>query len=347
MLGNRKLILDTFCEVHDLLEPWAEDEFWDLDSHTVISDAVYVIGRQQFHRHIELIKELVHSHRIKIVFSNPHEGSSTMLSQCVRLGIVDLIQDGTIQIVTGGGMELPCLIYDSFLPKVLDYKENLQAIQHYSTNWRDRRPYKFLFLNGRHRPHRKQLLELLEPVLNWAIWSNLDDQNGPIQTLSGQYEFDLYQNRPVSTGYVKSELFDGQWGEIYLKSDPYTDTYFSVVSETVFDYPYSFRTEKIWKPIAMGHPFVAVANAGYYRDLHELGFKTFGHVIDESFDAIADNQARLERIAHIVKDLCQQDLASFAQECYNVCKYNQEHLANMRVRVRQEFPDQFLQFINE
>jgi len=347
MLGSRKLVLDTFCEVHDLLEPWADGEFWELDEHAIVPDSVYVIGRQQFHQHCELIKELVHDHNIKIVFSNPHEGSSTMLGQCVRLGIVDLIQNGTIQVVTGGGMELPCLIYDSFLPKVLDYKENLQAIQHYSKTWTDQRPYKFLFLNGRYRPHRKQLLELLKPVLNQSIWSNLDDQNGPIQTLPVQYEFDLYQNRTVTTGYVKSELFDGQWGEIYLKSDSYADTYFSLVSETVFDYPYSFRTEKIWKPMAMGHPFIAVANAGYYRDLHNLGFKTFGHAIDESFDAIVNNSARLERIAHIVKDLCQQDLASFAKECYNVCKYNQEHLADMRVRVRQEFPDQFLQFIHE
>jgi hypothetical protein len=113
----------------------------------------------------------------------------------------------------------------------------------------------------------------------------------------------------------------------------------------VFEIPYSFRTEKIWKPMAIGHPFIAVANAGYYRDLHNLGFKTFGHVIDESFDAIVNNSARLERIAHIVKDLCQQDLASFAKECYNVCKYNQQHLAELRTNERREFPNRFVQFV--
>jgi hypothetical protein len=51
---------------------------------------------------------------------------------------------------------------------------------------------------------------------------------------------------------------------------PYIDTYFSVVTETIFDYPYTFRTEKIWKPMIMGHPFVAAANRGYYRDLHSV-----------------------------------------------------------------------------
>ena len=113
------------------------------------------------------------------------------------------------------------------------------------------------------------------------------------------------------------------------------------------NYPYSFRTEKIWKPVVMGHPFIAVANQGYYRDMHHLGFKTFGHVVDESFDLIENNQDRLARIAQVVEDLCQQDLASFLKECYNVCKYNQQHLAEMRLKVRQEFPDRFFDFLQQ
>jgi len=120
-----------------------------------------------------------------------------------------------------------------------------------------------------------------------------------------------------------------------------------VVTETVFDYPYSFRTEKIWKPIAMGHPWIAVANAGYYRDMRRLGFRTFDSAIDESFDTIENNQDRIERIAQVIEDLCSQDLESFLKECYNTCKYNQQHLAEMRVRVREEFPNRFRQFIQQ
>jgi hypothetical protein len=119
------------------------------------------------------------------------------------------------------------------------------------------------------------------------------------------------------------------------------------VTETVFNYPYSFRTEKIWKPVAVGHPFIAVANRGFYQDLHKLGFKTFGHVIDESFDTIDNSQDRIERIACVVEDLCQQDLASFLAECYNVCKYNQQHYTEFRHRVPGELPEQFNRFINQ
>jgi hypothetical protein len=146
---------------------------------------------------------------------------------------------------------------------------------------------------------------------------------------------------------VKYDLFDQQWGEIYLEAAPYIDTYFSVVTETVFDYPYSFRTEKIWKSVAMAHPWIAVSNCGYYRDMHRLGFRTFGHLIDESFDQIEHSQDRIERIAQVVEDLCQQDLSQFLAAAEDVCKYNQQHLAHMRVQIRKEFPERFFQFIKK
>jgi hypothetical protein len=70
-------------------------------------------------------------------------------------------------------------------------------------------------------------------------------------------------------------------------------------------------------------------------------------VIDESFDQIDNNQQRIERIAEVVEDLCQQDLASFYKECYNVCKYNQQLYAEYRHRVPRELPGQFQSFIEK
>ena len=171
-----------------------------------------------------------------------------------------------------------------------------------------------------------------------------------IQYLAKKYEHPRYQSRTeISTtdGFVKYDLFNNEWGEVYIEPQGYIDSFFSLVTETVFEYPYSFRTEKIWKPVAVGHPWVAVANQGFYRDIRNLGFQTFGHLIDESFDLIENNQDRIERIAELVEDLCQQDLATFLKECYNVCKYNQQHLAEMRIKVRQEFPDRFFKFLKQ
>ena len=70
-------------------------------------------------------------------------------------------------------------------------------------------------------------------------------------------------------------------------------------------------------------------------------------MIDETFDQIEHHLDRVDRIAQIVTDLCQQDLASFLKECYNTCKYNQQHLAELHVKERQEFPERFFQFVTQ
>jgi len=351
MPGNRKLVVDTFSEISDLIQPLIDAEFWNFQEHHLIPGAIYVIGRRQMFLNSDRVRELVTNNTIQVVFSNPAEGSDTLRTHTKLYGIDDLVQSGQIPLIGGGDMDAtwPCLQYDSFLPKVLDYDENRLAISEYWAKQTATRPYKFLFLNGRARKHRTYLLQELAPLLDQAIWTNLDSATGPIRTLDPCYEYATYQNNIIASreGFVKHQLFGDEWGEIYLASAPYLDTYFSLVTETVFDYPYSFRTEKIWKPIAMGHPFIVAANAGYYRDLRRLGFCTFGHVIDESFDSIDNNQDRQARIVEVIKDLCQQDLASFLDACYNTCKYNQQHLAEMSQTVRKEFPQRFEKFINE
>lgn len=358
MLGNRKLVLDTFCEVYDLLKPWADEEFWNFQEHTdqgkFVPGAIYLIGRRQFHVNVAQIRQLVD--QAHIILSNPAEGSDTLRTHCTAVwNVDDLVHTNKLLLIGGGDMDhsWTCLQYDSFLPKILDYEENLRECSRVNEIYnKTHKPYKFLFLNGRSRSHRQYLINRFSnsQLLDQSIWTNLDIKNGPINYLDPIYEVDQYSNnvnQETSDQFVKYNLFGGEWGEIYLKAEPYIDSYFSVVTETVFTYPYSFRTEKIWKPIAMGHPFIAVANQGYYRDMHNLGFRTFGHVIDESFDSIENNQERLERIAAVIEDLCQQDLASFLKECYNVCKYNQQHLAEMSQQVRLEFPQRFKQFIQQ
>ena len=351
MLGNRKLIVDNFCEVKEFTKAFQDQEFWDFTKHEIVPGAIYLISRQQFTDNIEQLRKLATNGTILPILGNPAEGSETMLRQIEGLGILDLVRQNRILIVTGGYLppDIPALYHENFLPKILDYTENITAIKEYNTHRTTDRPYKFLFLNGRGRSHRQQLINRLQGLLNKAIWTNLDLAAGPIKLLDKKYEFDFYQeqlNLPQD-GFVKYKLFKDEWGEIYLKADPYLDTYFSVVTETVFNCPYTFRTEKIWKPMAIGHPWIAVSNAGYYRDMHNLGFKTFGHLIDESFDTIDHNSTRLEHIARVIENLCSQDLSAFITAAQETCKYNQEHLAELRVQVRKEFSQRFINFINE
>lgn len=381
MLNNHKLIIDTQCEVYELLKPWADGEFWDMKQHTIVPGAFYMIGRLQFENNIELIRNIATSGIARVVLSNPAEGSETILWQCKKLQISDLVKSGKIIILAGGnaGPDYHLLRYDSFMVKILDYVTNCEAMKRTSEIYsKTSKPYKFLFLNGRTRLHRKFLLEKFKEngLLDQALWTNLDtgppatgsrsltitlqDKDGvnlltrslPLHYLPLQYEVEAYQHRltlaPGSTDkFIKQHLFNSTWGEIYLKPEPYIDTYFSLVTETVFDYPYSFRTEKIWKPIAMGHPWIAATSRGYYRDLRQMGFKTFAHLLDESFDLIDNSQERIERIEQVVVDLCGQDLVQFITASREVCEYNQQHLVELRQQEISNFPDRLTQFLSQ
>jgi hypothetical protein len=391
MLGNHKLILDTHSEVYRELLPWADGEFWDIKQHEIVPGAVYIMCREQVNNYNYEIQELARSGKVTVILDNAAEGSETLVTWCFVKGLINLVEEGRILLIGGGDMDpakWPYMSYEYFLPKIFDFDENVEAgsrIDEYFaiTN----KPYKFLFLNGRMRSHRKYLLERFQAnkLLDQSLWTNLDtdlrlvttlpqqrwqnfnnmnmiklqfEQDGmdvmerPIDLhfLPKEYETPEFRNNIdhlPGAGTVKFNLFNNTWGDAVVDGAAYKDTYFSLVTETVFNYPYSFRTEKIWKPVAVGHPWIAVANCGFYRDIRNLGFRTFGHVIDESFDLIDNSQDRIERIATVVEDLCQQDLASFYKECYNVCKYNQELYTEMRHLIPRELPEQFHQFINK
>ncbi len=356
MLGARKLILDNWCEVYDLLKPWADGDFYDFAKHfadgELVAGATYLIGREQSRLNVSIIRDLITSNTIKVVFSNPAEGSETMINHLKHIKMFDLVEQGQLPLVTGGHVpdHLPHLYYENFLPKVLDYDENLRAISNYQLMYTHDRAYKFLFLNGRGRWHRKYLIDMLGSTLDQALWTNLDTANGPIKILPDQYEVPKYVRRLEipENGCVKNDLFGpGIWGDIILYEAPYLDTYFSLVSETVNAIPYSFRTEKIWKPVAMGHPWIVAANQGYYKDMHDIGFRSFGHLIDESFDKIENAGDRMSRIVDVVRDLCQQDLPAFLSAAQETCKYNQQLMAELRSQVRAQFPSRFFQFAKQ
>ena len=367
MLKTHKLICDTFCEIYSQIEHYCDDSFWDFGQHEPVAGSVTVISRQTFNQHYVRIKELAESGFFYPVLANPTEGSITLKHQCERLDLIDLLKQHKLALVGCGDMEpeLPHLFYDSYLCKPYEYQENLDQCARVDEIYAKRtKPYKFLFLNGRTRPHRKYMIESLRPILDQALWTNLDSspvynhtyqtdllgRPTEIQLLPANYEVPQFHTglkQSYQMPFVMNELFNNLWGAIYIQAEPYIDTYFSLVTETVCDYPYSLRSEKIYKPIAMGHPWIATANCGFYRDIRNQGFRTYSSLIDESFDSIHNNQDRLDRIVAVVQDLCQQDLAEFLVAAEQTSKYNQQHMAELGPRIRADFPQQFLTFVEQ
>lgn len=86
----------------------------------------------------------------------------------------------------------------------------------------------------------------------------------------------------------------------------YENSYFNVVLETMIDVDASngqFVTEKTFKPIFNNQFFVAVSSVDHQRHLRELGYKTFGRCIDESYDSISNNQQRFEAVLSLTREL--------------------------------------------
>lgn len=373
-LISRPLYLDSFSEVFDLLSDHAWGSFHDFSQVDARPGAIYVVGRQNLLDNMTKFKDMAQSGEYTMIYCNAAEGSWTLQSQIRQLGLEDLLQQGRLLLIGAAPVQpqYPCLCLDHFLIRIMDFPENRDAQQH---TWeifdRTSKPYTFLFLNGRARPHRKYLYEKMrrQGLLERALYTMLDAKptvvryfnfvedhinvmatTSELRRLPDCYEVERYRDPvlgPVTDrSNIKLELFRQEWGEIYLEPRAYIDTYFSLITETVCaESDISFRTEKLAKPLAMGHPFVVASTPGFYRDLRNLGFRTFSHVIDESFDNILDAQARMDRVIDIVTDLCSSDLDLFSEACQEICKYNQQHLDQFTLQTRRDFPDRFFQFI--
>tara|TARA_R110000868_G_scaffold54702_3_gene170742 strand:- start:205 stop:1392 length:1188 start_codon:yes stop_codon:yes gene_type:complete len=95
-------------------------------------------------------------------------------------------------------------------------------------------------------------------------------------------------------------------------TDLYNDSYFNIVLETMIDIDNSggqFITEKTFKPIFNNQFFVAVSSHNHMAHLRELGYQSFGRVIDEHYDSIENNQERFEAVLALTKSLCAKPLS--------------------------------------
>jgi hypothetical protein len=115
----------------------------------------------------------------------------------------------------------------------------------------------------------------------------------------------------------------------------YESTACSIILETHFDADGSggaFLTEKTFKCIKHGHPFVLFAPAGSLASLRTMGYRTFDQAIDTSYDSITDNTERYLAVVRTIHELslvppndlynmCLEDLAH-NQALFLASKYN-------------------------
>lgn len=107
----------------------------------------------------------------------------------------------------------------------------------------------------------------------------------------------------------------------------FADSYLNVILETHMDVDQSggvFLTEKSFKPIKHCQPFVIIGAAGSIQQLRNMGYRTFDHVIDHSYDRIENTTDRWNRACLEVERLAATNLHQTYVQCRDDLLWNQE-----------------------
>jgi hypothetical protein len=84
-------------------------------------------------------------------------------------------------------------------------------------------------------------------------------------------------------------------------------SYLSIVTETYFTGPV-YLSEKVFNAVAKHQLFIYLGPAYSLKQLQNMGYKTFGHVIDESYDDIEDPSDRLAAVSKAMIEFLSQPI---------------------------------------
>lgn len=130
----------------------------------------------------------------------------------------------------------------------------------------------------------------------------------------------------------------------------YQQTWYSVICETESSGNAFFAAEKFTKTVLGHRPFVLFGAPFYLHTLRQLGFKTFGSVIDENYDYMSIDETRYKMAWAEVLSLSQQDPVKVYQTLQPVFAHNrsridslwQETLVARTDLLKKKIPNQYI-----
>lgn len=102
---------------------------------------------------------------------------------------------------------------------------------------------------------------------------------------------------------------------IYYATKPeyvINDTCLSILTETFYDSSI-FLSEKVFYSMLYNHFFIYAGPAHTLEYLRSIGFKTFGHIIDESYDTIDDPVKRLYAVVDSIEGFLSKPMSEIKQ----------------------------------
>lgn len=234
--------------------------------------------------------------------------------------------------------KLDCFYYFPDHELFFKYVNRHQSVVKITTAVRD---YKFTALSRAHKWWRAACMSQLHNnrVLENSLWSYNNN------CLIG----DLPEDNPISLTDHEAVIMQKflQQGPYFCDSDDsqahndhrfipehlYTHSYCNLVLETFFDADQSggaFVTEKTYKCIKFGQPFVIIGTPHSLQSLRDDGYRTFDHAIDNSYDTIENNNQRWAAVTRTIEYIKQQDLHQWYLKCVPDLVHNQQVFMQQR-----------------
>ena len=194
----------------------------------------------------------------------------------------------------------------------------------------------FLLLSRSHKWWRATVVAglLRQGLLHSAVWSyntaitvgdRIEDCPIELDRLNIRTDIDLFLSRgPYRCDDLTAAAHNDH--SVHVQAH-YDSTACSIVLETHFDADGSggaFLTEKTFKCLKHGHPFVLFAPAGSLQALRNMGYRCFDSAIDTSYDTIADNTLRYLAVIATIRKLAVLDPTTLYNSCVRDLQHNQQ-----------------------
>lgn len=197
-------------------------------------------------------------------------------------------------------------------------------------------PYRFLSLNRRVRPHRTLLTlaisELFAHNSQWSYTGLSPEQDWNIFGLEHMLRDKGVMTDDYTNALPKMIDIDESVNETSINTQLQYSAHVNITTETMFfENNTLFFSEKVFKPMLAGQPFILAGPAGSLELLRRMGYKTFHPIIDESYDKELNPARRMLLILKEMRriaDMTDDEVHKLDDLSASICLHNHQNIVH-------------------
>lgn len=285
--------------------------------------------------------------KINIVKPNSHDGLQKWL---------------TVNKIPASAVVFEYFLYDTWVQSGVTYQDsklaedtNYNVDSFYEMQKKHKKTKDLLLLNRTYKAHRAAIVNDLykDGYLDNSYFSlqEVQSDNEASDILKDFKLPILAESEPLNNidtqGYMQHDsVANYDWilnSKLYVGTESYMSVESQFFQQGYTEYPIRFISEKVFKPIAWGMPFIILGNRLSLLKLRQLGFKTFDGLIDESYDKEFEADKRYNLVLDAIKKYL--DSPPDQDKILEICKFNLDLFYSTEFQLTQ-FSDMANQCVN-